>query len=99
VHLGEHDGSLVLSDRPLIRLRGFDQPGAVWMLPLTPKAAFVAVNALENLERIKRASPARFAKLTNVNSAAQAEKYVFTMDANHQRWLARYLSGEQQLND
>ena len=44
VRLGLIDGTLVLSDRPLIRIRGYEHPGAAWVLPLTPKAAFVAVN-------------------------------------------------------
>jgi hypothetical protein len=93
VRLGALDGSLVLADRPLIRLWGYDQPGATWVLPLTPKATFVAVNDKANLERIERTSPARFAKLTNISSANQAERYVFCVDSSHERWLGKYLSG------
>jgi hypothetical protein len=96
VRLGEFDGSLVLADRPLIRLRGYDHPGATWVLPLTPKAAFVAVNHGANLERVKRASPARFAKLTNISSANQVERYVFCVDTSHERWLGKYLSGARE---
>lgn len=89
-HLDE-GGSLVLADRPLIRINGHDQLGAVWVLPLTPKAAFVAVNHLENLERIKRVTSQRFIKATNYSSAFQAEKFVFSIDASHSRWLHKYL--------
>ena len=91
-HLGEHDGSLVLADRPLIRIRGYDHPGAAWVLPLTPKAAFIAVNHSANLKNFQRATPQRFAKLTNVSSAHQAEKYVFSIDEAHERWLGKYLT-------
>lgn len=97
VRLGEFDGSLVLADRPLIRLRGYDHPGATWVLPLTPKAAFVAVNHEANLERIRRARPARFAKLTNVSSTNQSERYVFCADTSHERWLGKFLSGARKV--
>lgn len=96
VRLGQYDGSFVLSDRPLIRLHGYDHPGATWVLPLNPKAAFVAVNHSENLVRIKRVTPQRFAKCTNVSSARQAERFVFSVEKSHERWLARILM--RQLN-
>jgi hypothetical protein len=96
VHLGPFDGSLVLSDRPLVRVRGYDHPGAVWLLPLSPKAAFVAVNHRENLERIKRVTLRRFAKLMNADSMNQAERFVFCADASHEAWLAKRLSSREQ---
>jgi Protein of unknown function (DUF4238) len=92
VRLGPFDGSLILADRPLIRIRGYDHPGAAWVLPLTPKAAFVAVNHVANLERIKRVTPQRFAKRTNASSASQAERFVFCSERSHERWLAKHLS-------
>lgn len=91
-HLGEHDGSLVLADRPLIRIRGYDHPGAAWVLPLTPKAAFIAVNHTENLKRMQRVTPQRFAKQTNYSSARQAERFVFSVDDFHERWLVNHLA-------
>lgn len=91
-HLGEHEGSLVLSDRPLIRIRGYDHPGAVWALPLTPKAAFIAVNHPENLRRMQRVTPQRFAKQTNYSSTIQAERFVFSVDSLHERWLGKHLA-------
>lgn len=90
-HLGEHDGSLLLSDRPLIRVQGYDHPGAAWVLPLTPKAAFIAVNHSENLERMQRVTSQRSAKQTNISSANQAEKFVFSVDPSHERWLQKYM--------
>jgi hypothetical protein len=91
VRIGPFDGSLVLSDRPLIRLRGYDHPGAAWVLPLTPNAAFVALNHPSNLERIKRVAPQRFAKEVNASSVNQAERFVFCADTSHEPWLAKRL--------
>ena len=92
VRLGPSDGSFVLADRPLIRVKAYDHPGAVWALPLTPKVAFVALNHLENLARIKRAPPRRFAKRTNVSSAGQAERFIFASDTSHEHWMCKYLA-------
>lgn len=89
--LGAHDGSLVLSDRPLIRIHGYDRPGATWVLPLTPKAAFIAANDRSNLSRLLRLTAQRFAKRTNVSSASQAERFVFAVETWHERWLPKYL--------
>jgi Protein of unknown function (DUF4238) len=97
VRLGPTDGTLVLSDRPLIRIRGYDHPGAAWVLPLTPKAAFVAVNHQANLDRIKRITSQRFARRTNVSSAVQAERFVFCVEKSHERWIAKYLSEDSRL--
>ncbi len=99
VRLSEFDGLFVLADRPLIRLWGYDQPGATWALPLTPEVAFVAVNHKANLERIRRASPACFAKLTNISSVNQAERYVFCVDTSHEHWLGKCLSRECEVGD
>jgi hypothetical protein len=89
--LEEGDGTLVLSDRPLIRMRAFDHPGAAWFLPLTPRAAFVAVNHPANLENVQRTPRHRVVRYINVASARQAEKYVFAVDPSHERWLPKYL--------
>ncbi len=94
-HLGEYDGSLVLADRPLIRIRGYDHPGAAWVLPLTPKAAFIAVNHPENLKRMQRVTPQRFAKQTNYSSANQAERFVFSVNDFHERWLVNHLAPKE----
>ena len=44
VRLGPHDGTFVLSDRPLVRLNGYEHRDAAWFLPLSPRSAFYAVN-------------------------------------------------------
>ena len=33
----------------------------------------------------------RFAKLANVSSTAQAERFVFSVDKDHERWLEKHL--------
>ncbi len=87
-HLGPDDSTLVLSDRPLVRLKGYDHPDARWFLPLDPNSAFCAVNDPRELDKTP---PHRFASLLNAVSAIQAEKYVFCVDHAHQQWLTSSL--------
>ena len=89
VRLGPFDGSLVLSDRPLIRCYGYEPPSAAWFLPLSPKSAFCAVSQPGKFDN---ATPRRLAKLLNVASAQQAEKFVFCVEDAHRRWLSKYLA-------
>lgn len=89
--LGSFDGSFVLSDRPLIRILGYDKPGAIWALPLTPKAAFIGANHHDNYERLMRTSAARFGKSMNRSSTAQAERFVFSTEMDHEKWLSKRL--------
>lgn len=89
--LGPSDGSFVLSDRPLIRIHGYDSPGATSVLPLTPKVAFIAVNHAENLAKLQSVPAHRFAKETNRSSTWQAERFVFSADLHHEIWLGKYL--------
>lgn len=86
----EH-GSLVLSDRPLIRTLGFDRPGAIWVLPLTPSVAFVVANHPENLRIVHKISGKTFIRRTNESSAHQAERYVFSVYPGHERTLVKHL--------
>lgn len=90
--LKPNHGSLMLSDRPLVRTKGFDHEGAVWFLPLSPDVAFIAANHRENARRIKKASPATFVYRANRSTAGQAEKYVFSIEDRHKAKLERYLS-------
>ena len=83
------DGSLVLSDRPLVRTAGLGHPDEAWYLPLGPKAVFCALNDHRGLDGT---TPKRLAKRLNVASAQQAEKYVFCADKTHTHWLSNYLA-------
>ena|GEM_PF-1007642 len=89
--LGLSDGSFVLSDRPLIRIHGYNSPGATWVLPLTPEVAFFAVNHAANLAKLRSVPAHRFAKETNKSSALQTECFVFSADLHHEVWLGKYL--------
>lgn len=91
VQLGRFDGSLVLSDRPLIQIRGADHPRFVWALPLSPKAAFIACNHRDELRKIKRWTPQRFAKRINVESAGQADRFIFCADERLKDWIGKRL--------
>jgi hypothetical protein len=90
-HLGADDGTFVLADRPLIRIHGYDRPGATWILPLAPKVAFLACNAAENVQRLARLSGPRFVKQVNRSSVYQTERFVFCVDRSHEIWLGKYL--------
>lgn len=91
IHLGPSDGTFVLSDRPLIRVHGYDHQNSTWILPLTPKALFVAANAKSTLSQLRRMTPQRLAKRTNVDSAGQAARFVFAIEESHGRWIGKYL--------
>lgn len=88
VHLGPSDGSLVLSDRPLVRLFGYDHPKASWFLPLGPKAVFYAANCPDYFDGL---TSRKLAKSLNVNSVRQAQKYVFCVDRSHDKLLEKHL--------
>ncbi|QDO96053.1 DUF4238 domain-containing protein [Ferrovibrio terrae] len=90
-HISSTSPSLVLSDRPLIRVFGHDNPDAIWLLPLTPQSAFIAANRSENLKRTLNLSDQQFAKLVNVQSAVQAERFVFSTNEEDKAWLTKHL--------
>jgi len=87
----QREGSLVLSDRPLIRIHGYNRPGATWVLPLDPYAAFIACNDPKNLTKLTKLSGQRFVKETNRSSVNQAERFVFCADQSHEDWVGKYL--------
>lgn len=82
-HLGTGDGSLVLSDRPLIRTEGYDQPKTVWALPLSPKALFVASNSLSVVQNFDRQTRFQLRKRMNESSLNQVDRYVFMIDKSN----------------
>ena len=91
--LNSLSGSLTLSDRPLIRINGFDQTGAAWLLPLSPDSAFIACNDKPNLTKLMRLSDRRFVKEFNRSSVRQTERFVFCIDKSHEDWIGRHLRG------
>ena len=85
VRLSERNGTLVLSDRPVVRLR---ERGA-WFLPLEPKSALAVLPRDHTID----SNPAhRVAKRLNVESARQALKYVFAVESGHERLLSKHLA-------
>lgn len=89
--LDPYDGSLVLADRPLIRIHGYESPRATWVLPLTPHAVFISCVNQDDLKRLMNLSGSRFVKEANKSSAAQADRFVFCTDNSHGTWLERHL--------
>lgn len=92
VRMDDDDECLALSDRPLIRVHGYDNPRAVWVLPLTPKAAFVACNNASDFAEITRSTGNRFAKRANTSSIQQTERFLFSVDRCQEPWIAKHLS-------
>ncbi len=90
-HLGDRDGKLILSDRPLVRIGGIEDPSATWAIPLTPTCAFIATASVEVANRVRRSTGQRFCKLLNVSSAGQADRFAFTVNEADAHWLGRYL--------
>ena len=88
VRLGPRDGTLILSDRPLVRLFGCENPKAAWFLPLSPKVVFSAAYSPIDFEGL---TPRRLAKFLNADSVRQAQKYVFCVDDSHNRLLEKHL--------
>ena len=93
VRLGSREGTLVLSDRPLVRLFGYEHPKASWFLPLGPTVMFYAASKPSDFERL---APRRLAKLLNVSSAGQAQKYVFCVENSHTDWLGKHLNSRSE---
>ena len=89
VRTRRREDSVVLSDRPLVRVHGYDHPDAAWFLPLDPRTVFCAVNRKSPLLDVP---PKRLVRKLNVASAEQAQRFVFCVDRAHERWLGKYLS-------
>jgi hypothetical protein len=89
--VGQFDGSFILSDRPLIRTLGFDNPNIVWLLPLTPKVVFVATNNIDQLKHINSLAGQRLVKDVNSLSVGQAERFIFCKGHVNQSWLLEHL--------
>lgn len=85
-------GSFLLGDRPLFRDRGFDDPLALWALPLSPTAVFFASANPGRLETLKRLSPSQLMRQVNVVTAIQADRYLMAVDRSHESWIGKYLS-------
>lgn len=89
-HINPADGSLVLSDRPLIRFFGVDHPNATWLLPLTPKIAFMASNNPATIRKLADMPPKKYVRTFNNSSARQSERYVFSIDQPRDSWLSNF---------
>lgn len=87
--VSKNTDSLILSDQPLIRIGGLDDPDVKWLLPLDPWTIFCASKYPVRLQ--EKFTP-RDVRQINVESAKQAQAYVFSVDRRHERWLGKYLS-------
>ena len=85
--LGPQDGRLVLSDRPLIRVLGMKHPKATWVLPLAPDVAFIGANDGGLVRTLMRLPGRKFTRLTNISSATQADRFVFSTNGTRDSWV------------
>lgn len=90
-HLPSHKGTFVCSDRPLVRFHGYDRPGAVWLLPLSPHCLFIGANHQNNLRRLLEFGDSQFCKRFNKHCVHQAERFAFSLRVDEKRWIERYL--------
>ena len=90
--LRQEHGSLLLSDRPLVRTHGLDRPGATWFLPLSPKIGFFATLHPENLRLIQKAAADTIVRHANIDAVGHAERYVFSTAKHLPHFLANLLS-------
>ena len=74
VRTSRREDSVVLSDRPLVRVHGYDHPDAAWFLPLEPRTIFCTVNRKSRLHDVP---PERLVRKLNVASAEQGQRFVF----------------------
>lgn len=86
------DGSLILSDRPLIRHGSLEARNYIWALPLDPHTAFILAPKAAILNEICQMPRHQLLRIMNVSSAIQAEKYVFCIDDANDFWLPKYLA-------
>jgi hypothetical protein len=93
-HLGKTTPPLILSDRPFIRFNASDAANAVWILPLSQKAVFVAAAHPAVPSGLLKPRDDRFARLLNVSSARQVERFAFSSNVQDQTWLGKYLKPE-----
>jgi hypothetical protein len=89
--LGRWDGTLVLSDRPLVRKGDFENKNILWYLPLSPTHAFMLLDRKEHINSIRQRTGQRFAKSSNVEVARQADQFVFATDPAHRLWIETVL--------
>ncbi|MFN4209598.1 MAG: DUF4238 domain-containing protein [Devosia sp.] len=91
---------LVLGDRPLIRFGELFSPQNIWVLPLTPKAAWFCALDPRTYRSIGLMQPRKFAAWINTSAALTSDKYVFCQRPPTTTWLEKRLKArDTQLAD
>ena len=80
VRIASDAGEFLTSDRPVIMTTTLTEENAYIMLPIGPKALFVAVNDVETQKRIETRDPAERVEVVNRYVAGHAVKYVYARD-------------------
>lgn len=87
---GEHS-SFLLADRPLVRVQGLDHPAATWFLPLSPRVGLYVARHESSHRLLENASAEFLVRASNIDSAGNAERYVFGVGATLPGMFARIL--------
>ncbi|MHB2266431.1 DUF4238 domain-containing protein [Aliihoeflea sp. PC F10.4] len=89
------DAEFLTSDRPLISLYEFAADDSYIMLPIGPKAVFVAVNNLATQRRIEANDPAVWVESMNRMVVGAAKRFVFGTDDSRKDFVREHLGKRQ----
>lgn len=91
VRLKQDHGTLLISDRPLVRIHAFDHENALWALPLGPNLLFIASNSMHTISNIESLGRREVRKLMNISSINQIDKFIFASDDTNRPLIEKSL--------
>jgi hypothetical protein len=83
--------SLLTSDRSFIRTRGWKDPNAVLIFPLSPSVLWVATNHPERMSSVVNTPRGKHVQMINGEIVRCAINFVIGVDASHLRFVERRL--------
>jgi hypothetical protein len=83
----QQDHPLLLGDNPCVFAGGIDNPNLAVMLPISPKAAFIATRGETVAQELSRANGKRLSSNFNDATVRQAEKYVYAVDEASRKFI------------
>ena len=83
----EQDHRLLLGDNPCVFAGGIDNPNLAVMLPISPKAAFIATRGETLAQELSRANGKRLSCNFNDATVRQAERYVYSVNDASRKFI------------
>lgn len=83
----EHDHALLLGDNPCVFAGGIDYPNLAVMLPISPRAAFIATRGNAVAQALSRANGKILSSNLNDATIRQAERYVYAVNDASRRFI------------